>query len=577
MVPVVTNRKTPIFLPIIIILFISICIYSNTLFNDFVYDDTFIVVENPWIKDVSHLPDIFSKGLWDFQGTSGGGFYRPLVFIVYMLTYFVFGLKPWGFHFVNILLHAVVSVLVFLVSTRFFKFLDSPSAAWERLTPLLAGILFAAHPVHTEVVAWVSGVMDLLLSLFFLFSLHLYLNWKEKRGERSYVLSLLSFLLASLSKEPAIVLPVVLCVYDYVDERERFRTAHLKRYIPYFAIVGLYLLLRLNARVGIGQTETGLAVTFAQILTNVPALFMQYIWTLLIPVNLNVYHAFSPILSLSSWKAVFPFILTLGFVGLFVVAWKRIRAMVLPLCFLTLPLLPALYFPAVHLPFAERYLYLPSVGFAMILSYLAVSVVANRSGKAKLGIAVVTTTVILFYSVGAIKRNAVWESEFTLWTDATKKSPDQAMPYHNLGKALESMGRVDEAIEQYRIGLGLPSSPSVASMGHNNLGFSYQLKGDLDRAIAHYLTAIRFYPTETRVRTNLAVAYIEVGRIDEATEQLRIVTQIRPNDAIAHYNLGVVYDMKGLSADALNEFQMAEKFAPAGSELGKRFRKNKGY
>lgn len=557
--------KTP--LAIIIILFTSFGVYFNTLSNGFVYDDTFIVVENPWIRDVRYIPDIFSRGLWEFQGESAGGFYRPLVHVMYMLTYSVFGLKPWGFHLVNVLLHAAVSVLVFLVAAGLLRRGAYPLTTELFSTPLLAGVLFAAHPIHTEVVAWVSGVMDLLFTLFFLLSLHFYLRWKEKGGRALYGYSVLSFFLSTLCKEPALVLPAVLVVYEYVFDRERSKSRHPKIYIPYVAVVALYFIFRLHADVGMGSTEGGLKFTFIQLLLNILVLFVQYLWKLLVPTNLNVYYAFRPVMSPFSGNAVFAIIFALSFIGLFVAAWKRSKEMVFFLCLVTLPLLPVLYFPAVHNPFADRYLYLPSVGFVLILSYSAAWLLANSGKMAKVGTVTVIVITILLYSVGTVQRNRVWKNEYTLWSDTAKKSPDKAIPHHNLGKSLESMGRLDEAMDQYRIGLSLPSAPPINSMAHNNLGFAYKLKGDLEMAIAHYVTAVRLQPTETRARTNLAAAYMETGLLEEAMEQLRIVVQLRPGDSTAHYNLGVAYEMKGFPEKARKEFDTAETLAPADSEL----------
>lgn len=564
--------KTP--LAIIIILFTSFGVYFNTLSNGFVYDDTFIVVENPWIRDVKYLPDIFSKGLWEFQGESASGFYRPLVHAMYMVTYSVFGLKPWGFHLVNVLLHAGVSVLVFLVAAGLLR-RGVSSGEWFS-TPLFAGVLFATHPIHTEVVAWVAGVMDLLFTLFFLLSLHFYLRWKEKGGRALYCYSVLSFFLSTLCKEPALVLPAVLVVYDYVFDREPSKSRHHKIYIPYGAVVALYLIFRLHADVGIVSTESRLRFTFIQLLLNILVLFVQYLWKLLLPINLNVYYAFRPVMSPFSGNAVFAIIFAVGFIGLFVAAWNRNKEILFLLCLVTLSLLPVLYFPAVHNPIADRYLYLPSVGFVMILSYSAAWLVAKSGKMAKVGIVTVIVITILLYSVGTVERNRVWKNEYSLWSDAAKKSPDKAIPHHNLGKALESMGRLDEAMDQYRIGLSLPSAPPINSMAHNNLGFAYKLKGDLEMAIAHYVTAVGLQPTETRARTNLAAAYMETGLLEEAIEQLRIVVQLRPGDSTAHYNLGVAYEMKGFPEEALTEFDTAETLAPGDSELRAVLERKKG-
>jgi hypothetical protein len=111
---------------ITLIFFSCFASYFNALFNGFVYDDIFQVVENRWIKNTSYLPDFFSQGVWGFAGGKISNYYRPIMHLIYMLAYHIFGLHPWGFHFVNILFHAGVSLLVFLSLLFFLENLNQP-------------------------------------------------------------------------------------------------------------------------------------------------------------------------------------------------------------------------------------------------------------------------------------------------------------------------------------------------------------------------------------------------------------------------------------------------------------------
>src|SRR3990172_9261254 len=187
---------------IAIILIVSFGVYLNTMWNGFVYDDEFQVLENPWIKDVRYIHDIFLSHVWAFQGVGWvSNYYRPMMHIILMIDYYLFGLKPWGYHLINIILHAGVSVLLFL---------------------LIAAILFAAHPIHTEVVAWVSGIPELSFTLFYLLSFYFYIEADDEYGNH-FILSILFFFLSTLCKETALTLPILLIVYDYSSSQSKIQ------------------------------------------------------------------------------------------------------------------------------------------------------------------------------------------------------------------------------------------------------------------------------------------------------------------------------------------------------------------
>ena len=190
---------------IAIILIVSFGVYLNTMWNGFVYDDEFQVLENPWIKDVRYIHDIFLSHVWAFQGVGWvSNYYRPMMHIILMIDYYLFGLKPWGYHLINIILHAGVSVLVFLIASMLInhpgsreKRLSPPFTGGEKgegeynlLFPLIAAILFAAHPIHTEVVAWVSGIPELSFTLFYLLSFYFYIKADDEYGKH-FILSIL--------------------------------------------------------------------------------------------------------------------------------------------------------------------------------------------------------------------------------------------------------------------------------------------------------------------------------------------------------------------------------------------------
>ena len=156
--------------------------YGNTLLNNFVYDDSFQVVENPYVHSFRYLKEIFTTTVWSFQGAQGfTNYYRPLMTFGYLLSYQIAGAIPFSFHLANIILHGIVVWLMFYVLRRF---------SGERVALVAAG-LFALHPIHTESVAWIAAVTDLELSVFYLATFLLYLRLRRDgsriQGARSNV------------------------------------------------------------------------------------------------------------------------------------------------------------------------------------------------------------------------------------------------------------------------------------------------------------------------------------------------------------------------------------------------------
>ena len=367
------------------------------------------VLENPWIRDVKHLPDIFTKSVWSFQGAHlVSNYYRPLMNILYLINHHLFGLAPWGFHLVNVLFHAANSVLVFFVTARLLESrasdptapFASPTVASFLSPPFVAAYLFATHPVHTEAVTWVAGLPDLSFAFFFLLSFHLYVR---SSGEKpplpwSYPLSVVSFFLATLCKEPALTLPVILMGFDSLVRKDpggflvRFR-----RYLPYFGAAGIYLILRIHALGGMAPSVRRHAYLNAwQYVVNAFPLFTQYLEKLLLPVTLNAFHVFHPISSFLDPKGIVALAVTIAFLLLAFLFMKRDRLIVFGLLWIAVPLLPALYIPSLgENTFAERYLYLPSYGFVLLVS-LALPRLMKTSRSAALAAFLLAALVVLY-------------------------------------------------------------------------------------------------------------------------------------------------------------------------------------
>jgi hypothetical protein len=179
-----------------------------------------------------------------------------------------------------------------------------------------------------------------------------------------------------------------------------------------------------------------------QYVINVFPLFIHYLEKLLLPLDLNAFYVFHPIASLLELKGILSFIGTIVFLVFLCLALKKNSVVFLGLLFVTVPLLPVLYIPALgENTFTERYLYLPSAGYVLVLAVF-LSWAMEKLPRAGRGITIVSIAIIGLYTAWTIDRNTVWKNNFNLWSDTVKKSPESAMAHDGLGIAYASKGQL---------------------------------------------------------------------------------------------------------------------------------------
>ncbi len=545
--PLAVNNFTTASLLMAIIIIVSIAVYFNALFNGFVSDDIGQVVKNPWITDFKFLTKIFTSE----QGISLGAnvnYYRPLGNVINMCSFHLFGLKPWGFHLVNVLFHAGNSMLVFMIALPLLRenylSMSGPiSTLSDTLSsrPFIAALLFATLPIHTEAVTWVSGLFDVSFTFFYLLALWLYIRYKE--GFRiGYPLSLVSFFAATLCKEPALTLPLILIGYDYAFRtKEDSILAAVKRYVPYFIIAGIYFMLRhnaLKAPITTEYDETYHALSLYQYVINVFPLFTAYLRDLIFPFHLNFWHTFNLIESLFNLRVMLSMAVTVAYILVVFLAWRRNKVIFFCLLFIIVPLLPTFYIKAIAgKPYAERYLYLPSFGFVVLLA-MSLDFLKKKMPRYNIVITLITLSVVGLYCTQTITRNSVWKDELTLYTDTVNKNPEPGRPHRLLGEVLMSMGRVYDAIDEYQ--KALPSdviAHQELGSAYINLGRPEQGKKQYQQIIATLEAMVRMQPNNALYRNNLGNAYCKTGAYNKGIEQLQVAVRLAPSEPLYRQNL----------------------------------------
>jgi len=531
--------------------------YWGAVHNGFVYDDIPQVVKNPWIRDPRNLLRAFTMGSWAYEGTTSN-YYRPVMHLVYTACYMLFGLGPAGFHAVNVALHAAVSVLVLAASVVVISHGSrSPRARLALATA--AALLFASHPIHTEAVSWIGGVPDLGASLFCLacFCVHASLP-RDRSFSWRYPLLLALFLLATLSKEMALVFPLVLVAYDVSFRREVSFRRRAGWYLGYASVVVAYFALRWNALGGFAPVRRHPEVTGWGVPLNALVLFCGYLRKLALPLDLSVFYGFHPVLSWNDPSALIALGAALLFVAAGVFLWrKRAAGAFVAWVMVLVPLLPALYIPGVgENPFAERYLYLPSVGLVWML---ALGAGLARASGARVAVSACGLALLAAYTVGTVVRVKDWASDLTLWQAAVAKSPGAPIAHYNLGAALLGERRADLAVSEFDAAVRLEPSP----MAWTSLGNAYREAGRPEEGVRAFRAALSMDPGLEAAYDGLGLAYIELGQPAAALEPLRIALTLAPRSALAHHTLAFAYERLGLVDAAIQGYEEALRADPS--------------
>ena len=248
--------------PVAILLLLALLPYLGILRNDFtyVYDDKLLILDNPYVHSLHHLREVLTSILFSNMGVQSRlPYYRPMADLSYWLGYKVFGPHPFGFHLVSLAANTIIVMLVYAVAGRILP---------DRMAAFCAAALYAIHPVHVEVLAWATALIDIDVALFYLLTFWCFLKLEEGEGGpgiAAFAGMIAGFVLALFSKEQAVTLPLLATIYEYGYRSDRRGTSHLQkmlRYGPLWLLAAGYLLIRVKVLGGFAHNAGANSLAF---------------------------------------------------------------------------------------------------------------------------------------------------------------------------------------------------------------------------------------------------------------------------------------------------------------------------
>jgi tetratricopeptide (TPR) repeat protein len=614
----VAQSRCPAWLMAVLLGLVTVALYWPATRHDFVsFDDPVYIRDNLHVQAGLTMESI----KWAFfHPEVRFGYWHPLTLLSHMLDCQMYGLKPWGHHLTSVLLHAINTMLVFLLLRRL------TGATWRSVA---VAALFGWHPLRVESVAWISERKDVLSAFFGLLSLLFYAGyarsgsgnggWKvEDRKSRpsasqltsaiihspssrwqNYALSLFFFALGLMSKPMLVTWPFVMLLLDYWPLKRvsgfGFRISGwwrlLGEKIPFFALVAAVNIVTFVISKQAGVLAPGENYSLADRGGNALISYCRYLGKLCWPTKLAVFYphpgnwpveqvaaaaVFLLVITVFSFaqRRRYPFVLT---------GWLWYAGMLVPVSGLV---------QVGDFAMADRFTYLPSLGVLIVLTWWVCELSRGWRYRAQ-GLSVAGAAAIVLcmaltrqqlghwqdgetlsryalkvtennYTAHIILGNALIEKGRTdeairEFQEALRLKPDYTVAHYNLGIALARGGQIDEAVSQYQEAIRL--SPDYAE-AHNNLGVALASRGQVDEAVNQYQEAIRLEPDYAEAYNNLGGALNDKGQVDGAIRQFQEAIHLKPDFASAHYNLGFVLASKGQVDGAIRQYQVAIRLKP---------------
>ncbi len=561
------RKKTKVAQPvswlhIFLLIAFTFLLYSNSINHDYALDDDIVTRLNSYVqKGLSGIPDIFSHGMLKGFNNINDRFspYRPLPLMTFAVEKQFFGNNPVAHHFFNVIYYVICVTVVFLLLQKLFP--DT-----NILFPFSMALLFAAHPIHTEVVANIKS-RDEILSLLFAALAFLLLMNKITEIEKGKILLAPSifFFLSLLAKESAITLGMIVPLMLYFFTQLNISKI-LKSSLPFAGAAIIYLLIRISVQDNVPSADDKMdiinntlaaAPDLAHRYATAVQIIGKYLLLLIAPVTLSADYSYAqiPIVGWSDWKAFVPLLVILSLLVFSFISFKKKE----PLSFCVLyffitMIMVSNIFMQIGATLAERFLFVPSLSVCIAIPVLLVRIskqnVKNITLTHSRVFSGVIGVILLLFSLKTISRNSDWKNNYTLFTAGLLSAPNSASAHSSYASELRRKAEqepmsleqrqklLDESVEEYWKALKIYPKYAEASY---NMGVSFWDGNNIDSAAAAYRRTILINPNYQNALNNLGVYYIKKSKYDSAIIIYKTLIRKNPEYAQAYANIGAAY------------------------------------
>jgi tetratricopeptide (TPR) repeat protein len=607
--------------------FIGLIFYCNTFSNEYAFDDMMAIVDNDYVQQgISGIPkilttDAYQSYLEHKNGSNqlAGGRYRPLSLITFAIEQQFLGvsnpdnpdsqanhaakeatlIKDMHFrHFINVMLYLITTVVLFI-------FLNEIVFPCDSLIPFIAALLFTIHPIHTEVVANVKSLDEILSVLFISLTFIQIFRYNKSKNLKNLVWSLVCFFLALLSKEYAVTLIVLLPLSFFIFQKESIAGSFIKT-LPFLMPLALYLLLRFSAVSGPAEGAENnimnnpyLFATGMQKLATELLVMLNYIKLLFLPHPLIADYSYNqiPYTNFSNplvWASI---LIYTGLVLLlsFLVVKRHALSFALAIYLLNLALICNILFN-IGAPMGERLVFHSSIGFCTIFAYFLVKGTSmlkptNIGTGVLVGIMLI---LVILCGFKTIDRNKDWKNNNTLFLHDVSLASNSVLVNNDAAAACMSLAKnnvqdtivrnqwLEKAISYFTKAISLHPKYSIAYL---NRGLCYFNSGNPDKALTDWDTVRVQSPDQQNLAKYLSIAgkyfmnqamkNMQSGNPEVAITQFKRAIEATPNAPEIWYNLGIAYMNTGNNEEAKHAFEKTLQLSPKNPEVLKMLEKLK--
>lgn len=543
------------------IFILGMLIYANSFDCVFQFDDKHNIVDNEAIRSLSSI-----KQMWDINHS------RFLAFYSFAINYHFGQLNVWGYHFINMLIHLLNASLVFWIVRLLFKspaLKENSLAQHQSAIALITALLFVSHPLATGAVTYIVQRMASMVALFYFATILSYIKGRLTNDKKYYLLGLITFICAVLTKENAYTIPfaiVLIELFFFNTQKIAINYKDKKIIVAFIGIIGFIVFTISSFSLSIFKpippsTFNTTTITSSNYFFTQLSVIVKYIQLLILPVNQNLDYDFPIANSIMDGTSLVCGIFLLLLVGLAIYLYNKNRILSFGIFwfFLTLSIESSII-PISDVIFEHR-TYIPSFGYFLIITCLIYQLLyqKNKSLVTLLFVFLIGSNTIL-----ASQRNKVWKDEISLWSDANSKSPNKARPLINLGYAYGKLQQWDKAISAFTKVNEV--EPNYHAAAYYNLGIAYWTTGQKDKSMENYSMAIKVDSTYADAYYGRGVCYYYLNDQDNALKDYSSALKYLQRPEL-YYNRALIYSNKKMWKEAIADYSKAISTTPNNPNL----------